>query len=413
VKRLLVIGGGFAGVRAAQAAAATALAADRALKVTVLSEDDQLTLRPRLYLADPAVWRVPLEPALGPLGIGLVIGRAQSVDLQDRLVAIGAGTNQTDLAYDALVIATGSRLVWPQVPGLKEAALDLDTADAASRLLHHIEGLGTDRTDATFVVIGAGFTGLEIATELRQTLARLHGPERARQARIVLVERCETGPRLGENIAPVLHEALATARIETRFGTSVVAARPGGIELDDGERIVAGTIIYSGGLEARSLAVSPPLPRDRLGRIITDDFLRADRADAVFVAGDAAHARVDDAGRTALMSCQHAIPMGDQAGRNAAAHLLGLPLEPYRQPAYVTCLDLGVAGAVFAQGWDRRPVSWGEKAKPIKQGINAMIAPPAGSAERILAALSASLVRSDDVVSRISQRAGASLEPSN
>ncbi|MFZ9396888.1 MAG: NAD(P)/FAD-dependent oxidoreductase [Erythrobacter sp.] len=386
MKRLLVIGGGFAGVRAAQVAASTALAENKPLQITLLTEADQLTIRPRLYLADRASWCVPLRPALEPLGIGLKTGSATSIQIEDRLVEFDTGSGEASLSYDALVIATGSRLNWPDVPGLKETTLNLDTMDAASEMIRHIEGLGTDENAASFVVIGAGFTGLEIATELRSTLESIHGAERAEQARIFLVDR-NAAPSLGSNVEPVLFEALALARIETRFGRSVTRAARGYIELNGGERISASTIIYSGGLEARPLATSRSLPRDALGRILTDDFLRAGRAEEIFVAGDAAHAAVDDSGRTALMSCQHAIPMGHAAGRNAAAHLLGVPLDPYRQPVYVTCLDLGVAGAVFATGWDRQPTCKGSQAKAIKAGINAMIAPPSGSAEAIMDAV--------------------------
>ncbi len=69
----------------------------------------------------------------------------------------------------------------------------------------------------------------------------------------------------------------------------------------------------------------------------------------VFATGDAARAACDDEGNYALMSCQHATRMGAFAGNNAAAELLGVPTRPYHQKAYVTCLDLGEAGALFTQ----------------------------------------------------------------
>jgi NADH dehydrogenase len=97
----------------------------------------------------------------------------------------------------------------------------------------------------------------------------------------------------------------------------------------------------------------------------------------VFVAGDAAAADTGD-GHLALQSCQHALQLGRFAGENAARDLLGQPTVPYRQPRYVTCLDLGRAGAVRTQGWDREVVQAGAEAKATKQMINRrLIYPPA------------------------------------
>jgi NADH dehydrogenase len=88
------------------------------------------------------------------------------------------------------------------------------------------------------------------------------------------------------------------------------------------------------------------------------------------------------------MSCQHATRMGAFAGNNAAAELLGVPTRPYHQEGYVTCLDLGEAGALFTRGWDRKVEMVGAKAKKTKREINTTwIYPP--KAERAAALASA------------------------
>ena len=105
-----------------------------------------------------------------------------------------------------------------------------------------------------------------------------------------------------------------------------------------------------------------------------------------FAGGDCAHARVEDT-HWALMSCRHAIPMGKHAGYNAARDLMGLPLQPYRQPDYVTCLDLGDYGALLTSGWSREPLQWGAETKALKQTINTQwIYPPAPDRTLLLAA---------------------------
>ncbi len=87
------------------------------------------------------------------------------------------------------------------------------------------------------------------------------------------------------------------------------------------------------------------------------------------------------------MSCQHALTMGRFAGYNTARDLLGLPLRAYRQPRYVTCLDLGSWGAVFTTGWDRQVEMTRGEAKRLKIKINTQrIYPPTGDRAAILAA---------------------------
>ena len=94
-------------------------------------------------------------------------------------------------------------------------------------------------------------------------------------------------------------------------------------------------------------------------------------------------------GKLALQSCQHALQLGRFAGENAARDLLGQPLIDYAQPRYVTCLDLGRAGAVFTEGWTRAVQKSGEEAKAIKRRINTqVIYPPPGASGATLLALS-------------------------
>jgi NADH:ubiquinone reductase (H+-translocating) len=127
--------------------------------------------------------------------------------------------------------------------------------------------------------------------------------------------------------------------------------------------------------------------RDRLGRVRVDDQLRVLGVPSVFAAGDVAVARMDDE-HLSVMSCQHGRPMGRYAGYNVISDLFGEPLLTLRIPWYVTILDLGSAGAVYTEGWDRIVVAEGAAAKATKQTINTRrIYPPlTGNRADLLAA---------------------------
>ncbi|WP_433466933.1 NAD(P)/FAD-dependent oxidoreductase [Spirillospora sp. CA-128828] len=274
--------------------------------------------------------RPRLKRILEPVGVEHVRAAVQDIDVDGRVVI----ADGRPVEYDRLVLAAGSRLVRPDIPGA-ERLFDVDTLEGAQRLRGHLRG----RDGYTAVVVGAGFAGLEIATEL------------AGRGRVVLVEKAgEIAPDLGLGPRPVIEVALDRLGIERRLGTSVAEVTEGGALLADGSSIPADAVVWTAGLEASPLTSRIPGDRDRLGRLKVDTRLRAHPH--VFAAGDVAAARADD-GHWTVQSCQHATPMGKTAGHNAAADLLGVALIDFAPAPYVTDVDLGAAGGVYTRGWDR------------------------------------------------------------
>jgi NADH:ubiquinone reductase (H+-translocating) len=142
-------------------------------------------------------------------------------------------------------------------------------------------------------------------------------------------------------------------------------------------------------MRASSLTAQLPVARDRLGRVTVDDYLRVRGVAGVFAAGDVAAAQMDD-DHVSVMSCQHSRPMGRYAGYNVVSDLFDEPMLALRIPWYVTVLDLGPAGAVYTEGWDRQVVACGADAKATKQTINTKrIYPPLTGDEAALLAAAA------------------------
>ncbi|KIF76248.1 dehydrogenase, partial [Streptomyces sp. 150FB] len=155
--------------------------------------------------------------------------------------------------------------------------------------------------------------------------------------------------------------------------------------LSDGEVIPAATVVWTAGMAASPLTVQIPAERDRQGRLIVDPYLRVPGVPDVYAAGDTAAALAEE-GHYTVQSCQHAQPMGKFAGHNVAADLLGTAPLPFVPDPYSNCLDLGSAGAVATEGWDRTVLTTGQEAKTLKRNINTLwIYPPLDDPEQILA----------------------------
>jgi len=388
---LVIVGGGFAGMWAALGAAHEVAENEADIAITVVSKDPYLTIRPRLYERDPETLRAPLAPAFEPLGIALVEGAVTGIDTKDRNLTLEcANGGTTSQRYDTLIVATGSEQRLPAVPGLAEHGFDIDTYDAAVAFDRHLAKVldaPPEPGHDTVVILGAGLTGVELALEMRDRIAAHADADAAEQARIVLVEQADTvGPELGSNPRPVVADALRDAKVELRLGTRLERVELDAAILSSGERIATKSVVVTAGLKASALAHALPVECDELGRVPTDETLHVAGLSNVFVAGDIARAYAD-AGQLALMSCQHAMAMGRLAGYNAAREAIGLPLKPYSQPNYVTCMDLGRSGAVFTTGWEREVQMTGAEAKARKQMINTQfIYPPTGDREALLAA---------------------------
>ncbi len=247
----------------------------------------------------------------------------------------------------------------------------------------------------TVVVAGGGFTGIEAATELPARLRAILGKDA--EPRVIIVERNSAiAPDMGEGPRPVIEDALRKLGVEAKLGAGVASLDKSGVTLTSGEHIEAETVIWAAGFRAAPLTAQIPAERDNFGRLLVDRDLRVPSVAGVFATGDAARAASDDVGNYALMSCQHATRMGAFAGNNAAAELLGVPTKPYHQEGYVTCLDLGEAGALFTRGWEREVTMVGDVAKKTKQEINTVwIYPP--RPERAAALASADPERVSDV----------------
>ncbi|MER7084050.1 NADH dehydrogenase [Saccharopolyspora kobensis] len=361
--QLVIIGGGFAGVWSAAGAALARGEAD--LRITLIAPNEHLVLRPRLYEPEPDLAKVELSRILDPIGVEHLRASVSAIDTERRAVVADGRT----IGYDRLVLAAGSELVRPgNLPGAQRL-FDIDTLGGAQRLAAHLRA----REDFSAVVVGAGFTGLEIATEL------------AARGRVVLVDRAgEVGPELGPGPRPQIESALDELGVERRLGTTLAEVGDDYAALSDGTKVVADAVVWTAGMRASRLTGQITDRLDPLGRIPVDRHLRA--LPEVFAAGDTAAAAASDAERTVVQACQYATPMGKVAGYNAAADLLGKAPREFAPGPYVTCLDLGGAGGIFTRGWNREVVASGAAGKEIKRRINQGIHPPVDDAAKILAA---------------------------
>jgi NADH dehydrogenase len=400
--RLVIIGAGFAGMYAALSAARLRDirgVTPEELEIALVSPEPTLVVRPRLYEPNPETLTASLLEVFKATDVVYVQGSAETVDANSRTVGIATREGgRKSLSYHRLVVASGSRLFRPNIPGLAEHSFSVDSLDDAVALDKHLHGLAkrpATNGRNTVVVVGGGFTGIEAATEIPARLRGILGNDI--QTRVIIVDRNNAiAPDMGPDSRPVIDDALRKLGVETRLGVGVASLDKSGVTLSSGEHIGTETVIWAAGIRAAPLTEHITAERDNSGRLLVDRDLRVPGVPGVFATGDAARAACDDDGNYALMSCQHATRMGAFAGNNAAAELLGVPTKPYHQKAYVTCLDLGKAGALFTRGWERKVEMVGEVAKKTKREINTVwIYPP--KAERAAALASADPERVTDL----------------
>jgi NADH dehydrogenase len=359
MKHIVIIGGGFAGLDASRALGRAPV------RVTLVDRHNHHVFQPLLYqvataglspgdIASPIRWILRRQANLRVL-----LASVERIDAAARQLHLDGG--QT-LDYDALIVATGvthsyfGHHDWhSRAPGLK--TLD-DALEIRRRVLLAFEraeretDLEKQQTLLTFVIVGGGPTGVELAGALAEIARRALTSEfdnvDPAKARILLIE---AGPSILPTFPPSLQRS--ARRALERLGVEVLEGRPvttigeGAVELGD-QRISAATVLWAAGVQASSLGRCFGTEMDRAGRVVVNPDLSVPGHPEIFVAGDLA-LFTHQTGKPLPGVAQAAKQLGKHAARNALRRLRGEPTTPfrYRDPGNLATIGRNAAIADF------------------------------------------------------------------
>ncbi|MEU9790326.1 NAD(P)/FAD-dependent oxidoreductase [Streptomyces sparsogenes] len=386
--RIVIVGAGFAGYQAARTLSRTLR--DEA-EIVLVNPNDYFLYLPLL----PEVAAGVLEPRRVSVSltqtlprVRLVLGEVDRVDLDARRIGwTDPEGRRGEMDYDRLILSVGSVNKLLPIPGVAEHAHGFRGMPEALYLRDHmirqIELAGaTDDPEeraarCTFVVVGAGYTGTEVAAHgvlLTDALARhnagLRGGPRPRWLLLDLADRVL--PELDRRLSDTAHKVLSKRGVDIRTGSSVKEATADGVLLDTGEFVATRSLIWCVGVRPDPLVAELGLPIER-GRLCVDPYLAVPGHPEVLACGDAA--AVPDLtrpGQFTPMTAQHAQRQGKVAGHNVAASLGHGSRRPYKHHDLGFTVDLG--GVQAAANPLHVPLS-GPSANLVTRGYHLMAMP--------------------------------------
>ncbi|MDE3155200.1 MAG: NAD(P)/FAD-dependent oxidoreductase [Acidobacteriota bacterium] len=362
-REIVIVGGGFGGLTAAKT-----LAADRTVHVTVVDRRNHHLFQPLLYQVataglNPADIAVPIRSQFsGHPNVAVHLGEVTRVDLRERQVTVRDERRDVALAYDYLILACGARHSYFGRGDWEEYAPGLKTLEQAveirRRILSAFEAAENEfdpevqRALLTFVVVGGGPTGVELAGAIadisRTVLVRDFRRIDPASARVVLVE---AGPRIlaafPEGLAQHATADLRQLGVEVHAGTPVDRVDADGVSFG-GERLAARSVFWAAGVQAEGVARTLGVDLDRAGRVKVAPDLSIPGHPEAFVIGDLAHAEQD--GEVLPGLAPVAIQAGRAAARNILASIHGRPRTPFRYFDKGMMATIGKHKAITALG---------------------------------------------------------------
>lgn len=357
-RRIVVLGGGFAGVSAAQElakrlrkqnrlAGTRGALADRSFEVLLLNRDNYFVFQP--LLADIISGVIGTTNVVVPLrrmltGVSVEVGYIESIDVSARQVHLQRrSTDETTvIEYEALIVALGSVTDFRAVPGMAEHAIGVrmlgDAIYLRNRALDMLEEarIETDPVRReqllTFVVVGGGSTGVEVAAELNDLveLAARSFHDVELKPRVVLVHgRPIVLSELGDRLGRYTTKKLRQQHVELRLGRRVRQVFADRVELDDGSEISTATVVSTVGNAPNPVLARIAGAHDERSWLIPDATFALPGAPNVWALGDCSSI-IDPKTKAAMpATAQHAIREGPHAARNVLAALDGLPQTPF------------------------------------------------------------------------------------
>ena len=339
-KHVVVVGGGFAGVGCVKR-----LAREDGVTVTLIDQHNYHQFQPLLYqVATSQLASSDIAFSLRKLfrkheNVDVKLGEVAELDPAARSVALAGGER---FAGDALVVAAGSRPNFFRTPGAEEHALPLYSLEDATRLRSRILEVfeAADRDPAlldqgalTFVVVGGGPTGVELAGALADLIAETmtveyhHLAVSAAQIHLVDLGHTLLGP-FSDRAHDYAAKILGRKGVRLHLGVAVTEVGPGHVSLADGSVIRTRCVVWGGGIQAPAVAASGELPRGRGGRIEVQPDLTVADAPGVYAIGDVANIP-GPGGQAYPQLGSVALQSGTWAAENILAEAAGKPRKPF------------------------------------------------------------------------------------
>jgi NADH dehydrogenase len=356
--RVLIVGGGFAGYNAAETLCK--LTRDRDdVGVMVVNRENYFTFWPMLagiISSDVQTHNVaqPLRRALIRLGASFRRADLDTVDPERRIVT-AAGR---EFPYEHLILALGAEPAYFGIPGVEEHCISIRGIDAGERICNRVieryeeTTLEGDVPDSklTFVVIGGGATGVEVASELHSLVHDLLVPDypniSPHRVKIILVD---ANPEVLKELDPALRRVarkkLADLHVEVLNNVRAQEVTAENVILNDGREIATQNVIWTAGARASVKLDDLPFPHDERNGLEVDRFMRVVGHENVWGVGDSA-ATVDEKGRPVPPNAQAAVQEGEAVARNVLAVIDGEEPKPFRYRPLGQLVEMGSEFAV-------------------------------------------------------------------
>ncbi len=348
-KRILILGGGFAGMKTAECLERE-LEKDPSVTISLVSETNALLFTPMLAEVagsslEPSHISTPLRTTLHRTEF--VRGRVTSVDLENKRVTLEAGIDgnescRSELAYDHLVLALGAVSNYLGLTNVQKLAFDFKSLIDAIRIRNHVIEM-FERADResdpavraallTFVIAGGGFAGVELAGSLNDFARGIladYPNLRCEDVRVVLVHaRDRILPELSESLGRYAQSRMEARGVEFRLNARLTDARPGAVVLSDGE-IRTETLVWTAGTAPNPLTKSLPLEKDKRGAVIVDATLAVPGHAGVWALGDCAGVVDAKSGKPCAPTAQFALREAATLAKNIRANMQGLPARRF------------------------------------------------------------------------------------
>ena len=357
--RVVVLGAGYGGVY-------TALRLQKAAKRAKI--ELSLISRDNYFLAQPMLAEVvsgSIEPPhiVNPIRrllpqVSFHQAEVESVETDTQNVVInyhGDNTHFNRIPYDHLVIAVGSSTDLSSLPGMAEHAFPFKTLGDAFFLRNHIIGVLEEaeveadpelkRELLTFLVAGAGYTGVEVAAEINSFVreaARSYRHIEPNEVKVILLHsRNRILPVLSEKLAAFSHGVLERRGLEIRLNTRIISATAQSAMLDDGGQIQTRTLVAAVGSAPNPLLGKLPIELDQRGRVIVDETLAISGQPDMWAVGDCAAVPDLHGGGTCPPTAQYALRQARHLGRNILAKINGKAMRPFSYKSLGVFVPLG------------------------------------------------------------------------